>query len=509
MLLLSLNVIGDRLGLDDSCIRIASCAARQFSGVRLYDDATPKLRAGMLYVVDPEDITPDMVSSAQCGFALTCMPATPMAACDYLYMDLPTSKSELLGQILYIFEYIGQWVTDFQRFLLDGGSFDRLPGMIYELIPHPHYICDTSFKILAMSDHPDMQSISVSWRYFCKYRYMPLDLVERMRSSGDIERMKSFTTATFYHSANFNDPFITYTLHDRSHTIGFFFVIGIYQSIKPCDMELANLVGGILSSYMGSSASFKRTNGLLHEGFLRDVLTGKLTNGELIRSQLRTFKWRDSDVYCLLRTGMDSDDYRLQHDFSEKLASVRDSRSVYHDGGLISIIKLPGFAAYNDVCASLAACAESMKRRCMVSEPFTGFGRMRSFYYQVTYSPASPGPSPWLTRFREHMAEYILSYGVSGAEDISTLCIQNLFDMLEFDHQNGTELYNTLDTYLMCERSLVGTAKALYIHRNTLVFRLEKIAKQFGDFELDSPNIRLAFRLSTRLIDRMPRSEQA
>lgn len=47
--------------------------------------------------------------------------------------------------------------------------------------------------------------------------------------------------------------------------------------------------------------------------------------------------------------------------------------------------------------------------------------------------------------------------------------------LLEEDHMNNTELYDTLKTYLLCENSISETAKKLHIHRNTLVYRLKQI----------------------------------
>lgn len=43
------------------------------------------------------------------------------------------------------------------------------------------------------------------------------------------------------------------------------------------------------------------------------------------------------------------------------------------------------------------------------------------------------------------------------------------------DEKNHTELYHTLKTYLLCENNVTVAAKALHIHRNTLVYRLKQI----------------------------------
>ena len=50
----------------------------------------------------------------------------------------------------------------------------------------------------------------------------------------------------------------------------------------------------------------------------------------------------------------------------------------------------------------------------------------------------------------------------------------------EYDQAHSTALLHTLCVYLLQEQNLHATARQLFIHRNTLVYRLEKIKKLTG-----------------------------
>lgn len=52
--------------------------------------------------------------------------------------------------------------------------------------------------------------------------------------------------------------------------------------------------------------------------------------------------------------------------------------------------------------------------------------------------------------------------------------------LLEADQAGGTHLHETLLAYLAHNRSLAETARALYLHRNTLSYRLDRIEKILG-----------------------------
>ena len=52
--------------------------------------------------------------------------------------------------------------------------------------------------------------------------------------------------------------------------------------------------------------------------------------------------------------------------------------------------------------------------------------------------------------------------------------------LVDYDRRRGTTLLGTLERYLDERGNVVGTARALYIHPNTLRQRLERIERETG-----------------------------
>lgn len=68
--------------------------------------------------------------------------------------------------------------------------------------------------------------------------------------------------------------------------------------------------------------------------------------------------------------------------------------------------------------------------------------------------------------------------------------------LLQYDRKNTTELYKTLCAFLDNEKNYLETAKALHVHRNTLKYRLGRIAELTGislDNEQELKYLRLSF----------------
>ena len=57
------------------------------------------------------------------------------------------------------------------------------------------------------------------------------------------------------------------------------------------------------------------------------------------------------------------------------------------------------------------------------------------------------------------------------------ICHDGVLRLYESDQKNGTDYIHTLFVYLCNDRNALQTSKALFIHRNTLLNRLEKIFK--------------------------------
>ena len=72
---------------------------------------------------------------------------------------------------------------------------------------------------------------------------------------------------------------------------------------------------------------------------------------------------------------------------------------------------------------------------------------------------------------------------------------RNLKLLMEYDEKNGAELVHTLKFYLQNNGNLIKTADALYIHRNTLIYRLNLIKRTLNN-NLDSSLTRISLFLS-------------
>lgn len=105
-----------------------------------------------------------------------------------------------------------------------------------------------------------------------------------------------------------------------------------------------------------------------------------------------------------------------------------------------------------------------------------------------------------------HMGIYKLFFQIENPQDIVNYYQENIGCLIESDRKTSSEFIVTLRCYLFNNCNLVKTAQALFIHRNTLVYRINAIEELLGK-KLDDAFVRhelfnsiLAIDFSSRLL---------
>ncbi len=90
---------------------------------------------------------------------------------------------------------------------------------------------------------------------------------------------------------------------------------------------------------------------------------------------------------------------------------------------------------------------------------------------------------------------YQLILSLSDREKLSAFCERTLGPLLEYDMRQHADLIKTLEAFFACHGNLSQTAEMLIVHRNTLLYRMNRI-NEIAQIDLNRPEIRLALHLA-------------
>ena len=101
---------------------------------------------------------------------------------------------------------------------------------------------------------------------------------------------------------------------------------------------------------------------------------------------------------------------------------------------------------------------------------------------------------------------YRLLYGLENQPDVRQFAEGILRPLAEYDQQNRGSLVKTVEAYFNHHGNISQTAESLFVHRNTLLYRMERI-QELTNLQLDQANQRLALHLALKLWQLRPESD--
>lgn len=93
---------------------------------------------------------------------------------------------------------------------------------------------------------------------------------------------------------------------------------------------------------------------------------------------------------------------------------------------------------------------------------------------------------------------YQLLTALRGNQEAARFFHRTLGKLIRHDQEHNAELVTTLDAFFACHGNLSQTAIRLHIHRNTLTYRLDRIA-EITRLDLDDPDARFSLQLAIKL----------
>lgn len=78
--------------------------------------------------------------------------------------------------------------------------------------------------------------------------------------------------------------------------------------------------------------------------------------------------------------------------------------------------------------------------------------------------------------------------------------IETLGPIVQYDHDKGAELLNTLKVYYACNCNLKRVSEEMFTHYNTIIYRMQRI-KEIGNIDFNDPNTSLNVHIAMKILD--------
>lgn len=418
---------------------------------------------------------------------------------------------------------------DFYNALLDvilsEKGFVGISNTLSLLIGNPVFLTDSSYNLLSGS----ITSADLQKQYGIKIRDV-INRIKNMWNKQDLLHFEKLQRLEYDSSAAGKVSIVTMPIMVNNVMNGNLFILELNHNLEEADfVALQDAAKIIALEILKQKAGFDMQNRVQSE-LLEDLLSGYYHDENVFYRHVQRMNETVSiDDKPIFKAGMpmvmafikliDIDELnggkqiKLPYDNKTKIRNViNEYAAAYHNGVLISsrsdcMICL--FALKSDgTLNNFQNLQDFMKRKygdkycCSVgiSNLFTEISEAKKAYECAKIAAHSAGPAPKLqVIFYNKMGVYLLLNEIKNVPEAKAFSALYLQPLLDYDTENNGELIKTLDAFFADNCNLRKTAESLYVHKNSVVYRLNKIEQMTGldlNNSTDKFNLQLALYLS-------------
>lgn len=286
---------------------------------------------------------------------------------------------------------------------------------------------------------------------------------------------------------------------------GYIIVLENNREFTEQDVNNARTVCEVISIELQKNPTFAYLNGTADESLIYDFLDGQDKHTEVYAERMRITGWKPKNNFYLLTLASENDAeaYQMSNYFRVSFESAFPScRTVFHNGHVVVLLDLDSQEDTAEAETTVTGILRSHSLTCGMSPYFKDITELRLHYKQslraLEFGRLFGRGGP-LFRYND-VYFYDLLMRLDKVQSIDSFCCPEARRLMDYDEENSTEFYKTCYEYLVSGCNMAKTAKKLFIHRNTIAYRIEKI-QEIASVNLNDGEDCYRMFLSFKIID--------
>lgn len=364
-----------------------------------------------------------------------------------------------------------------EAFVAEKGM-DHIVSVAAELLGNPVIVIDLSYKVLAYSDSAEITD--PVWRENLQKGYCSYDFIATVKKIKSVQNgVKSVEPYEVVCSSSASVKVVA-KVKIGDKLVGNVILLGCRRAILPRDYDLAAVVSEMVAAELRKNSFYRNSTHAVYEEIIYDLLENDLSGKELAEERIRSCNIKLNgklSVLVLDITRYDASD-KYNGYLRDRISTFfKEERLIFYHEHIVTVRdrELRG-AAGMEFGPDQLEFLTSNQIRLGISSEFTDIADCRKYYLQAVKAleiglltmPADP-----VVSYADvQMYDMLSSYTQGDCRDV---CHPGLLTLREYDVKHHTDLYHTFFVYLKNNRQLQKTASQMFIHRNTLRYRLQQI----------------------------------
>ena len=398
----------------------------------------------------------------------------------------------VLNSILDCFEHFNDLGARLRDLVSNGADVEAVLDEAGRTLGRFFVVADTTYFIHASGGDRTALSNDEAMLDSLSNRTMPLSAVmhvnkqQGIRTRGresylvDVAPLDSVAAVSNFFNAN--------------HHEGWLVSIGSHPVFTQGDLHLQDGIAPIVHECLQANADDELR--MDRAAVLADLLESGPAGRDMADKRLATLGWNIDDPKRIYAVRQYDPSKNPNHVVSRFLERIDPTLVVVASEGtsflFANMLLVDEFQLESEMTPILVTCG------CVAgkSPRFIDSGEAASQASAAREAAKRAGARNRIVDFAEVKLDYALSVLRSCA--VADVHHEALAVLEDYDATHKTELLKTLRVYLACSRFATASSEALFIHRSTLLYRLERIA-EIGKIDLQDPDTCFHLDLSLRL----------
>ena len=401
--------------------------------------------------------------------------------------------NRIFNQVLGAFEFYNDWE---RRIIASATSETPEQDIISacEGLVGPAFIMDGSLAIIAHSTCYGTGEVNAFWDNVVLGGGFPG--VPKTNDSAFVRMHFSDHECTAFEdeSASPYSHGISASIHDASGSVMGQMVIASREPMGPFEMQVARIVADALDSVRSHRAPLRAAD--YSESILADMLAGRIGGDDGGHKLMLLQGWGPDDLLRAARIDPGNPDASVLEALRRAFMLSLPEAVFLIDGPAVTALMRADDAEKPG--GPFSRAAENGSMRIGFSNEFTGAENAAVHARQAEDALRLCEADRLICFFRDVGLHVVMR--AESRDYAAAAAHPAVKRLLGWDAAHGTALARTLRCFLKNERSYARTAEALYVHRNTVLYRISK-AVEIASFDLDDPYERQYLAVSFLLLE--------
>lgn len=496
----------------------------EINNIRFYNGKT---EIGTLYLVDCKLLDKAIVAKKPCS--LIFINAENLNRdyipknCDYAIFENIRNNYELAEQVYETINDLQKWDCDLKDGLVNRYPLDEFGVLSQGKFKHSLFIITHNFSLLSLSSKRNYEFLNddiVNERadealYKSNFgRTLNMKYVRRLLSDREYDKSLSYTDYFIYRDS-FDKDYLCMNIFSDGRYIARLMTKPVYyneeldEGFLQLFLHYYSYLKQIYLRYTDDPL-IKTTSDKLH--LLMDDMLFNSTNVDPVEANLilQNYGWSMNNRFTVLKFSFfknskwdEMTEYicgKLEETWNNSCAIVNkdDIVWVYNH----SIIK--DNSDDHKFFHVLAYIVRDFVCKAGVSDQFRDLSKVSSYLIQADMALKTGqknNPNKWYFKFSDYALDYMYDR-IMNDLSYDQLIHKSIRTLIDYDKKNGTEYLSTLRCYIYNNCNSTHTADALYIHRTTLIRRIERIL-ELCDVDLNDPDTHMYLIISFWILEKM------